>query len=124
MRAGLPELPPQSVVLTFGHPTVSENPGLPIFSSFWELRSAVQVVYDDPSLAAYPALPDSQVVCTERGAHFTGGGYNEAYGAEYGHVYLLDAASGNVRRLRNRRDCLAATPEFLPGPAQAPAPAL
>jgi hypothetical protein len=123
VRTGLPELPSQSVVLTFGHPTVSENPGLPIFSSPWELRSAVQVVYDDPSLAAYPALPDSQVACEPDGAHFTGGGYDATTGAEYGRVYLLDVASGRVQRLRSRRECRAATPQFLPGPPQAPAPA-
>ena len=123
VRAGLPELPPRSVVLTFGHPTVSENPGLPIFSSFWELRSAVQVVYDDPSLDAYPALPDTQVVCTQRGAHFTGGGYDEWAGAEYGRVYLLDVAGAKVRRLRSPRECRAAVPEFHPGPPQASPPA-
>jgi hypothetical protein len=37
---------------TLGHPTVSENPGLPIFSSLWELRGAVQVVMTTPQSPA------------------------------------------------------------------------
>lgn len=120
LQRHLPEPPPGSTLLTFGHPTVSENPGLPIFSSQWELRGAVQVVFDDPSIAAYPALPGTRLACGRELAYLTGAGYGPGLGDRYGEVYLLDVPSGRTERLTSRRACRAAAPRFVPGPPQPP----
>jgi hypothetical protein len=120
LQADVPNPPRSATIYTFGHPTVSENPGLPIFSSFWELRGAVQVVYDDPTIAAYPALPGSAVVCTEKGVRLSG--YPRAYGDRYGEVFLIDIPTERVARPRTFRECLAVAPAFQPGPHQAVPP--
>jgi hypothetical protein len=121
LQEQIPDPPPSSTIFTFGHPTVSENPGLPIFSSFWELRGAVQVVYDDPSVAAYPALPGSKLICRERGAMLAG--YPPEYGDQYGEVFFVDIPTGRVSQVRTFGECLAAAPSYQPGPHQASPPA-
>ncbi len=122
IEGSLPRPPRGATILTFGHPTVSENPGLPIFSSFWELRGAVQVTYDDSSIAAYPALPGTSVVCGRDGAYLSGQAYDPGFADSYGQIYLLDVPSGRLERPTDRRHCRAVAPDFLPGPAQAPPP--
>jgi hypothetical protein len=122
LQARLPDPPPSSTVYTFGHPVVSSNPGLPIFVSFWELRGAVQTVYDDPTLAAYPALPGTSVACTATGAYLQGAGYPKAYGDVYGQVYLVDVPTQRVERPDTRRQCLLDAAQFHPGPYEPTAP--
>jgi hypothetical protein len=120
LQSVLPDPPRSATIFTFGHPTVSENPGLPVFSSFWELRGAVQVTFDDPTIAAYPALPGSRVICTGRGVLLTE--YPPEYGDQYGEVYLVDVPTRRVERPDSLRGCLRAAPSFQPGPPQAPPP--
>lgn len=117
LQERVPNPPPSATIFTFGHPTVSENPGIPIFLSPWELRSAVQVIYDDPSITAYPSVPGARVICTTRGAGLTV--YPPAYRDQYGEVLFVDIPTGRVDRVRNLRECLSAAPAFQPGPAQA-----
>jgi hypothetical protein len=117
----LPTLPHSSTVYTFGHPIVSENPGLPIFSAFWELKGAIAALYHDRSLAAYPALPGTTVACGARGARLTGSGYGPTTGDVYGEVYLVDVPSGRAVRLTSRSQCEAVASQFAPGPWVGPA---
>jgi hypothetical protein len=118
LQTKLPDPPPSSTIYTFGHPVVSTNPGLPIFVSYWELRGAVQTVYDDPTLAAYPALPGTSLACTATRAYLQGGGYPKAYGDIYGQVYLVDVPRQRVERPDTRAQCLRDAARFHPGPLQ------
>jgi hypothetical protein len=122
MKTALPSLPAGSTVLTFGHPVVSEDPGVPVFINTWELDGAVEVKYDDRSLGAYPALPGTRVRCERGGASLGGAGYGFHLGDRYGEIYLLDVPTRRVERLRNFRQCREQAPGFLPGPYQAPPP--
>ena len=123
IESAVPTLPHGSTVLTFGHPVVSENPGLPVFINEWELDGAVEVTYDDRTLGAYPALPGTSVKCERDGAYLTGPSYSFHYGDRYGEIYLLDVPSRRLERLTSRRGCRRVAPDFLPGPYQAPPPA-
>jgi hypothetical protein len=123
IESAVPTLPRGSTVLTFGHPVVSENPGLPVFINEWELDGAVEVTYDDRTLGAYPALPGTSVKCERDGAYLTGPSYSFHYGDRYGEIYLLDVPSRRLERLTSRRGCRRVAPDFLPGPYQAPPPA-
>jgi hypothetical protein len=123
LQRSLPNPPPSSTIYTFGHPLLSENAGLPIFYQSWELRGAVQTVFDDPSIAAYPALPGTTVACTADGAHFEGGGYISSAGDVYGDVFLVDIPSGRVERIESRSECVALAPQFKAGPLQVSRPA-
>ena len=111
----VPHPPPSSTIYTFGHPVVSSNPGLPIFFSFWELRGAVQTVYDDPTLAAYPAVPGTSLACTATGAYLQGAGYPKAFGDVYGQVYLVDVPTLRLARPETRAQCLRDAAQFHPG---------
>jgi hypothetical protein len=112
----LPRLPHSATVYTFGHPIVSQNPGLPVFSSYWELNGAIQVLYHDQSLSAYPALPGTKVACGADGAALVGAGYGPKMADRYGEVYLVDVPSGRTVRVVNRRQCESVAPAFVPGP--------
>jgi hypothetical protein len=119
LQTRLPDPPPSSTIYTFGHAVVSENPGLPIFISPWELRGAVQTVYDDPTLVAYPALPGTRLACGRRGGYLEGDAYTRAYGDDYGQIYLVDIPTERVERPDTRKQCLKGAGEFHPGPLQA-----
>jgi hypothetical protein len=118
LQVKLSDPPPSSTIYTFGHPVVSSNPGLPIFSSYWELRGAVQTVYDDPTVAAFPALPGTSLACTATHAFLQGAGYPEAFGDVYGQVYVVDVPTLRVDRPKTRAQCLRDAAEFHPGPLQ------
>jgi hypothetical protein len=118
VKRSFPELPASATVYTFGHPLVSENPGLPIFISNWELRGALQVTYDDPSISGYPALPGTSLACNADGAHFTGTGYGADHGDRYGELFVVDVPSGRAERVDSRRECRALAPTLAPGPLQ------
>ena len=51
--ASIPRPPPGTTVYTFRAPTFAA-PGVPVFSLPFDLKAAVRLRYDNPSLAAYP----------------------------------------------------------------------
>jgi len=116
VKGAVPKPPPYSTIFTYGYPAVSENAGLPIFSSFFELRSALQIHYDDPTINGYVALPGTALVCARDRAYLSGDGYPRSYGNSYGKVYLVDVPSKRTARPLNQRQCKAAAPMFVPGP--------
>ena len=53
IRAAVPDLPPGSGLLTFRHDTNLKG-DVPVFTTNWDLRGAVKLMYDDPTLSANP----------------------------------------------------------------------
>ena len=62
VRAALPKPPYAAVIYTVGHPAHT-SPNIPVFAAIWDLSGAVQLEWDDPSLAAYPAFPGTRFSC-------------------------------------------------------------
>jgi hypothetical protein len=90
---------------TFGVPTFA-GPNVPVFSLPFDLKAAVRLRYDDPSVAAYPLAERDGIVCGRLGLHPTGGSYGPVHGEEYGHAVLVDVPARRAIPIRNRADCL------------------
>jgi hypothetical protein len=117
----LPDLPPGSTVYTFGHPIVSENPGVPIFSTDWELNGAIRTLYRDQTISAFPAVTGSRVVCGPDTVAVLGGFPGaEAFADRYGEVYFVNVPDGRTVHVTDRRQCESIAPGFTPGPRVGP----
>lgn len=114
LRAAMPDAPPGSVLFTFGHPTWWA-PGVPVFASSWDLDGAIALLYDDPSVGGYPALPLTTFDCRAAGAS-----PQPAYGdleLAYGSLYFVDVPSRRVDLITDADDCRTASARFRPGPS-------
>lgn len=113
----IPSPPANSTIYTFGHPG-GERDGVSIFGYQWDLDGAVGLLYDTPTLNAYPMLEGTTMSCLAAGVGPVGDGWSpEAHGAPYGTAYFVDVASSTAERIDSRDECLAAQPRFVPGPA-------
>lgn len=112
LRSALADPRPGSVIWTFGH-AAWQAPGVPVFSASWDLDGAVKLLYDDPTLRGYPALPLTTFECRADGLT-PRAGYGDLEFA-YGTVYFVDVASRRVDAVTDAADCRAAAAEFRPG---------
>jgi hypothetical protein len=94
------------------------SPGISVFSEPWDLSSAVKLLADDPSVAAYPIVQGVRFVCSASRVYPIAspapwdalqGGYGPAAGAPYGKALFFDVASGTLRRLTGFEDCRRAS---------------
>ena len=116
VRGAVPRPPRGAVLYTFGHPTEAA-PGVPVFSAAWDLDGAVKVTWDDPSLAAYPAIPGTTFLCGEssfaaRNANNDYLGPQAAQSSPYGSAFVIDVASSRAIRIRDRSACRSAAQSF------------
>lgn len=112
----VPEPPPYSTIYTFGHPG-SERAGIPIFSASWDLKGAVQLKYNDPTLNAYPILQGTELSCADAGLGPLGNGLSpNANGAPYQHTYFVDVGTWTGERINTQRQCETALDRYIPGP--------
>ena len=114
LRAALPDPPPGTVLLTAGYPAF-QAPGVPVFSSSWDLNNAVRLQYDRPDLQAYPLIPGAALSCTARGVLITGAGFDGTPPAPYGKAVLFDLGTGRHVAPADRTSCARAVPAFPPG---------
>ena len=116
VRTAVPRPPRGAVLYTFGHP-IEVVPGVPVFAAAWDLDGAVKLTWEDPSLAAYPAIPGTTFVCGERSFaakngndDFLAPGLDQS--APYGSAFVIDVASARVIHIRDRSACGSAAQRF------------
>jgi hypothetical protein len=96
-------------------------PGVPAFRSTWDLNSAVQLLWNDPSLDAYPIFIGTQMECTADQVLPNGltNGDGIAQAASYGHAVFYDLRTGQRRLITNLKICRRAVGAFVAGPVEA-----
>ncbi len=98
----LPMLAPGSTVYTVGHRRY-EAPGVPVFSSSFDLDGAIKVRRGDASLAAYPLA--GALRCGPSSVAPAKSPYDRLERARYGRVYVLDVARRRAWPIADRADC-------------------
>ncbi len=116
LRQQLPHPVADSTIFTFGHPN-EVAPGVVVFASSWDLNGAVELLYHDPSLNAYPLRPGSAITCGPKLLYPIGEGYGPAFGKPYGLAYLVDIGGKRVVSPSNQTQCNAVAHTFVPGPS-------
>jgi hypothetical protein len=104
--ASIPRPPPRTTVYTFRAPRFAA-PGVPVFSLPFDLKAALRLRYDNPSLAAYPMAASAAIVCGRYTLYPTGGTYGKVEGAAYGSAWFVDVPAGRVVPIADRADCLS-----------------
>ncbi len=112
----LPQPPHGAALVVLGAPGVvtrfervanrDVNVPVPVFSTWWELNTAVKISYDRADLTAYPIWADqpAQAACGARHLYQLGlDGVRHALA--YGRVYVVDVAAVRANRLDSQRDC-------------------
>jgi len=110
-------LPQGSTIFIGGYPAY-QTLGVPIFSSDWDVDGMVKTEYDDWTVAAYPILNGSKLVCTPEGMQLVGEGLKAATSrlVPYGEARLLDLEDGRHVKPRTLRHCRAVVQPYGPGP--------
>ena len=112
--ASIPRPPPRTTVYTFRAPTFAA-PGIPVFSLPFDLKAAVRLRFDNPSLAAYPIPGRGRIVCGRYTLYPTGGTYSKAHGAAYGSAWFVDVAAEKAIPIASRADCVAESARLASG---------
>jgi hypothetical protein len=81
------------------------GPDVPVFNASWDLNGAVQLLWNDGTLRAWPGPPGS-LACAATGMTVTGFGELGPL-AQYGHVFVADVSSGVASRVDSLRQCRA-----------------
>lgn len=97
--------PPRTTLYTFNAPIFVAD-GVPVFSLPFDLKAAVRLRYDNPSLAAYPMARDTRIRCGPTGLYPVGGTYGPVHGARYGSALFVDVPTGRTEAVGSRADCL------------------
>ena len=103
----LPNPPADSTIYTFGAPAVAA-PGVPVFAATWDLAGALRFHWDDPSLAAFPAIPGTSMDCGATDVSLANA--NDAFDPQtgrYGRAYAVDVTRSIAFPLRDRAACLS-----------------
>jgi hypothetical protein len=116
MHVGIPRPARGSTIYAYGF-TQYPALGVPSFAASWDLNGAVKVTYDDGSLSGYPLEGASSIVCSPKLLYPDTEGYTAAFGADYGHAYLVNVATGSVAHPRSQRECDRDLGDPLPKPA-------
>jgi hypothetical protein len=98
---GSPRLPADDRFVAFQVPAFTA-PGVPVFHETWDLTGALQLLWGDYSLQAYPANNGRVVVCRRAGPYVLGG---TATRLAYGRTRFFGARTGRSRRIGSRGDC-------------------
>ncbi len=114
MKSIYPKLPPESTVFTSGYPS-NLSPGVPIFAASWDENGMIKLEYEDGSLSAYPMTEGTAVVCGPEGISLEGPGAVPIV-SPYGKAHLLNLGNGEHVTPRSRRQCLAVSGRYVPGP--------
>ena len=114
IKAAFPELAPESMVIASNYPAY-QTLGVPIFAAGWDLNGMIKLEYDDGTLRGFPRLEGLEIAChrDELGVY---GNLTPEHQAPYGKAYLLDLQTGRNTAPANRRQCLRAKEQYLPGP--------
>jgi hypothetical protein len=104
--AAIPRPEPYTTVYSFGAPTFVAR-GVPAFSLPFDLKAAVRLRFDNPSLAAYPVAGDTVIHCEAGRLYPTGGTYGRVHGARYGAALFVDVPARRAIAIGSRAACVA-----------------
>jgi hypothetical protein len=107
-RAVGPDVPAGSGVVTFRHALFAEG-DVPVFAAQWDLRGAVRLIYDDPTVVGYPWIADGRC---QGGRLVLGEGPQPYDVLEYGNLYFVDVPADRAIRIRTRAECEQASEEL------------
>lgn len=120
-QGAIPRPRTEGTIWTFGQP-VQIAPGIPIFGNTWDMTTAIQLRYDDPTLKSYVAYPGTLFNCLPQAVE-PGGAYqegeqtwNSALRSPYGRTYFIDTGSGRAVRIGSQEECRRAASSFVPSP--------
>ncbi len=115
--AGRP--PSGTTIFTFGGVGATRRE-VPVFQRTVALNSAVQLLWNDATLHAYPIFDETKLTCTgTEVVPVSIGASNEAEAAQaarYGHVILYDFRDGRQQPITNAATCARALASFVAGP--------
>jgi hypothetical protein len=97
--------PPAGGGLAAFHVPAFTAPGVPVFHQSWDLTGALQLLWDDYSLQAYPVNNGRTVACAAADIEVTGRG--ERGELPYGRTRFFDTANGRSAPIRSRAGCRA-----------------
>jgi hypothetical protein len=101
---------PGTSVITLDAP-IETAPGVTVFSASWDLNSAVQLLWNDPTLKAYPMAPGLQITCKPTqllvGAAGSPPRWQTTYPADF-----VDVASGTVFAVKSGPACTDAATQL------------
>lgn len=117
IESSTPGLERDTVFYAFGEPGQTAL-GVPVFLSSWDLNGAVEIRFDDPSLAGYPILEGTGMECWKDGMTPVGPGWDPStHGAPYGRGVFVEVPSATGQRIDSLAECQAAVGRFPPGAA-------
>jgi hypothetical protein len=95
-------------------------PGVFVFRVTWDLNSAVQLLWNDATLHAYPIFTGTEMTCTKSQVIPVGAPNGDGTGqaASYGHAVFYDFRNGREQRIANANACARAVANFAPGPVE------
>lgn len=106
-----------TTIYAFGG-TGTTAPGVFAFRVTWDLNSAVQLLWNDATLRAYPIFAGTQMTCTATQVvpigPANGDGISQA--ANYHQAVFYDFHSGRQQRIANAAACARAAASFTSGP--------
>jgi hypothetical protein len=128
LRQVLPDPGAGTTIFTFDVPA-QVAPRMPVFYDTWDLHDAVELIYRDASLSAYPVFTGARFSCTGRGVTPllpTPSSFQQLFpqvnGQQlplpYRRVVFVDILDRRVQRISSQRDCTQAAARFRPGPVQ------
>ncbi|MGA2162959.1 MAG: hypothetical protein ABSH36_00645 [Solirubrobacteraceae bacterium] len=107
LRTHIAPPPRGTSVITLDAPTETA-PGVTVFSVSWDLNSAVQLLWNDPTLKAYPMAPGLQITCKPTqllvGAPGSPPSWQTTYPTDF-----MDVAAGTVFSVKRAPACIDAS---------------
>jgi hypothetical protein len=113
-----PRPPRGTHLFVFGVPG-NTAPLVPVFSLPWDLYNATRLVWNDPSLAAYPVTGGARVTCGATGVEGRDSfAFKQGAGVDvpYGSVWFVDGISGKRVPVNDPPQCRKVLRGFAPGP--------
>ena len=86
---------------------IETAPGVPVFISSWDLNGAVQLLWNDPTLKAYPMASGMNITCATGHLLVATGNSSPVWQAKY-QTDLVDVTTSTVFLVKNRSGCIAA----------------
>jgi hypothetical protein len=101
LRREVPHLAPGTTLIAGGFP-LFEEPGVPVFAASWDLNGAVQLLWHDDSLHAWPESKGT-LECGASGIGVTR--ISAGLLARYGHTVLVNVAGGATAAIDSPAEC-------------------
>lgn len=110
---------PRTTIYAFGG-IGATAPGVYAFRVTWDLNTAVELLWNDTTLHAYPIFTGTQMTCTATQVVPVGPSNGDSIGqaANYQHAVFYDFRSGRQQRIANAPACAQAVASFVPGPVE------